>query len=136
MHVVCVSFQPDYAQSAVDQFNSELWANGQQQEVLLNVEYRVGGIEHVTVVRPSPEAPAGGSSSTTETAASSVDLGKRLIANGLALVEKRRPGNDRRLNSLLAQYAEAQESARKARVSSILAAGHIFALYGGTFCYS
>jgi len=110
---------PDYAQSAVDQFNSELWLNGQQQEVLLNVEYRTGGIEHVTVVRPAPAeaAAAGGSSTETPAAAASVDLGKRLIGNGLALVEKRRPSNDRRLNSLLIQYQEAQESAKKSRLN-------------------
>lgn len=118
--LVQVPSDPDYAQLALDQFNSDLWLNGQQQEVLLNVEYRVGGIEHVTVTRPAPEAStAGGSStSTTEsTATVSVDLGKRLIANGMALVEKRRPGNDRRLNSLLAQYAEAQDSAKKSRLN-------------------
>jgi len=110
----------DYAQLAVDHFNSELWLNGQQQEVLLNVEYRVGGIEHVTIVRPSPAeaaAAASGSTTTEPAAPTTTDLGKRLIGSGMALVEKRRPGNDRRLNSLLTQYLEAQEAAKKARLN-------------------
>lgn len=66
----------------------------------------------MTVVRPT-EAASGGSTANTET---SVDLGKRLISNGLGVVEKRRPGNDRRLQSLISQYQEAQDSAKKSRV--------------------
>ena len=48
--------------------------------------------------------------------ADTVDFGKSLVAEGLVLVEKRK---EKRLQKLMTDYQNAQETARKARVTNI-----------------
>lgn len=67
--------------------------------MLLNVEYKAGGVENATL-------------STLD----KIDIGKSLISNGYALVETRR---DRRLQSVINEYKEAQDSAKKSRVRNV-----------------
>lgn len=66
--------------------------------MLLNVEYKAGGVEYATL----------------STVDDKTDIGRNLISNGYALVEQRR---DRRLQTMVADYKDAQESAKKSRVS-------------------
>ncbi|XP_053683451.1 staphylococcal nuclease domain-containing protein 1 [Sabethes cyaneus] len=63
----------------------------------LNVEYRVSGAEHVTLVDPANKS----------------DIGKDLIADGYLIAEKSK--KDRRLQKLISDYKEAEQSARKNR---------------------
>ncbi|XP_058457634.1 staphylococcal nuclease domain-containing protein 1 [Malaya genurostris] len=63
----------------------------------LNVEYRVSGAEHVTLVDPATKS----------------DVGKELIADGFLIAEKGK--KDRRLQKLINDYKEAEQSARKNR---------------------
>lgn len=68
-------------------------------KVQLNVELKVGGAPHLASLHDP----------TTKT-----DFGKQLIADGLALVEKRR---ERRLKELLEQYRAAQDAALAAHLA-------------------
>lgn len=63
----------------------------------LNVEYRISGAEHVTLF---------------DSAAKS-DVGKDLIGDGFLIAEKNK--KDRRLQKLINDYKEAEQSARKNR---------------------
>ncbi|KAL1245155.1 Staphylococcal nuclease domain-containing protein [Trichinella spiralis] len=61
------------------------------------MEYRLGGVEYVTLLR-----------------ADQSDIGKSLIRNGYCLVEQRR---DRKMQLQLADYLQAQESAKSERLN-------------------
>lgn len=63
----------------------------------LNVEYRISGAEHVTLVDPATKS----------------DIGKELITDGFLIAEKNKM--DRRLQKLISDYKEAEQSARKNR---------------------
>lgn len=63
----------------------------------LNVEYRISGAEHVTLVDPANKS----------------DIGKELITDGFLIAEKNK--KDRRLQKLIIDYKEAEQSARKNR---------------------
>lgn len=63
----------------------------------MNVEYRITGAEHVTLVDP----------------ATKTDVGKELISDGFLIAEKNK--KDRRLQKLINDYKEAEQSARKNR---------------------
>ncbi|KRY53537.1 Nuclease domain-containing protein [Trichinella britovi] len=83
----------DYCTAAVKHFYKEV--NGEQ--CLMNMEYRLGGVEYVTLLR-----------------ADQSDIGKSLIRNGYCLVEQRR---DRKMQLQLADYLQAQESAKSERLN-------------------
>ncbi|GAB6033374.1 hypothetical protein CHUAL_013139 [Chamberlinius hualienensis] len=82
----------DFQQEAVNEFS----ALAQSQTLLLNTEYRLGGLEYVTLQF----------SDTKE------DVGKTLISEGLLLVELRK---EKRLQKLVTEYRNVQESAKKSR---------------------
>lgn len=63
----------------------------------LNVEYRVSGAEHVTLFDP----------------AAKTDIARDLIADGFLIADKTK--KDRRLQKLITEYKEAEQSARKNR---------------------
>jgi staphylococcal nuclease domain-containing protein 1 len=85
---------PADAASAIGYFARQVLG---QPQLLLNVEYKAGGLEFATVATVDK-----------------VDIGKSLISNGYALVENRR---DRRLQSIINEYKEAQELAKKTRLN-------------------
>ncbi|XP_065069172.1 staphylococcal nuclease domain-containing protein 1-like [Rhopilema esculentum] len=68
------------------------------EKFLLNVEYRQNGQEFATLVNPSTKD----------------DISSGLLADGLAMVEKRK---EKRLQKILANYRKAQEEARSNRVN-------------------
>ncbi|KAI6242813.1 Nuclease domain-containing protein [Aphelenchoides fujianensis] len=67
----------------------------------LNVEYKIGNLEAVTLFLPEQDGQ-------------SLDVGKYLIAEGLALAEARR---EPRFKSLVAEYQEAEQKARRERAN-------------------
>lgn len=64
-----------------------------ENELLANTEYKMSGTEFVTLQTKD-----------------NTDIGKKMLKEGIVLVDRRR---DRRLQSLLAEYTEAQEEAKK-----------------------
>jgi staphylococcal nuclease domain-containing protein 1 len=67
-------------------------------EFSLNIEYKVEKQEFVSLTNPETKA----------------DLASKLIADGWAMVDKRR---EKRLQSMIADYTKAQETARKNRLN-------------------
>nr|QBI71268.1 ebna2 binding protein P100 [Carausius morosus] len=94
--LACVTLpkDPEYRDEAVRAF-----ANDTMNRTLhLNVEYKVGSLQHVTLVDPSTEE----------------DVVKALIADGLLMCESRR---EKRLQKLVHEYKAAQDSAKKAHLN-------------------
>jgi len=71
-------------------------------QLLLNVEYRAGGVEHATLHRPGAERQ---------------DLGRQLVAQGLATTDAR---PERRLQAVAADYRDVQSAAKRNRVRLFL----------------
>ncbi|MFH4979105.1 hypothetical protein AB6A40_005814 [Gnathostoma spinigerum] len=86
----------EYAQSTDEALERLLFT---APTLLINVEYRVGGVEFVQAVIEGSDG--------TKT-----DVAKALIADGLALVESRR---EKRFLSLVTEYHEAEKKARRER---------------------
>ncbi|XP_031552715.1 staphylococcal nuclease domain-containing protein 1-like [Actinia tenebrosa] len=86
---------PKDPDQAIDS-NREFQKRVVNQQFSLNVEYKSQGQEFVTLM------------------ADTVDVGKALVAEGLVLAEKRK---EKRLQKLMAEYQNAQETARKARLN-------------------
>ncbi|KAH7939588.1 hypothetical protein HPB52_014516 [Rhipicephalus sanguineus] len=92
--LVALPNDPEQAQDAVQAFQDEVSGEPQLQ---LNVEYRVGGQEFVTLLTPS-----------------GTDIGKTLLQEGWVLLEERR---DRHLQELLQDYVAARDSAKAKRLN-------------------
>ncbi|KAL3210473.1 hypothetical protein MRX96_008717 [Rhipicephalus microplus] len=92
--LVALPKDPEQAQDAVQAFQDEVSGEPQLQ---LNVEYRVGGQEFVTLLTPS-----------------GTDIGKTLLQEGWVLLEERR---DRHLQELLQEYVAARDSAKAKRLN-------------------
>lgn len=92
--LVALPKDPEQAQDAVQAFQEEVSGEPQLQ---LNVEYRVGGQEFVTLLTPSGN-----------------DVGKTLLQEGWVLLEERR---DRHLQELLQDYVAARDSAKAKRLN-------------------
>lgn len=73
------------------------------KQLLLNVEYKGSGFDHVTLV--------------TEDKENGGDIGKSLLAEGYVLIDYRR---EKRLVKLMNDYQKAQDKAKKERVSIII----------------
>lgn len=97
---------PEYIPFAVKMLKEEI--SKDPNAIQVNVEYRMGGTEFITLVRKS-KAEAG--ASTESPKESTVDIGRLLIANGLAMAEQRK---ERRMTSLVKDYSQAQEQAKRA----------------------
>ncbi|XP_077528876.1 staphylococcal nuclease domain-containing protein 1 [Haemaphysalis longicornis] len=94
--LIALPKDPEQAQEAVQALQEETSSGGEQLQ--LNVEYRVGGQEFVTLVTH----PGG------------VDVAKTLLQEGWVLLEERR---DRHLQELLKEYAAARDSAKAKRLN-------------------
>nr|QBI71273.1 ebna2 binding protein P100 [Eurycantha calcarata] len=94
--LACVTLpkDPEYRDEAVQAFASDTM----NHTLHLNVEYRVGSVQHVTLVDPGTEE----------------DVVKALIADGLLMCESRR---EKRLQKLVNEYKAAQDSAKKAHLN-------------------
>nr|QBI71279.1 ebna2 binding protein P100 [Nicoletia phytophila] len=90
--LACVNLHkdPDYKEEAVRCFMQDV----SNRTLLLNVEYQVSGVPHVTLV----------DSENNE------DIGQNLVRDGLLLIDNRR---EKRLQKLLSEYKTAQDSAKK-----------------------
>ncbi|XP_077975644.1 staphylococcal nuclease domain-containing protein 1-like [Styela clava] len=88
---------PEDEDSRLDAFHylCDMTANTQ---FVINTEYTDNGIEHVTLLRQDDR----------------VDVGKKLISEGLCTVAKRR---EKRLLKLVAEYVEEQDKAKKAHLN-------------------
>ncbi|KAL3102323.1 hypothetical protein niasHS_003732 [Heterodera schachtii] len=103
---------PAYADDALVAFQRIVFS---KPYLLLNVEYKTTGASSPTVDAVSlywDEAAA--SSAKSGGAEKTRDVGRQLVADGHALVEKRR---EARLQPLLKDYAEAEQQARKAHLN-------------------
>lgn len=92
--LVALPKDPEQAQDAMQAFQDEVSGEPQLQ---LNVEYRVGGQEFVTLLTPS-----------------GTDIGKTLLQEGWVLLEERR---DRHLQELLQDYVAARDLAKAKRLN-------------------
>uniref|UniRef100_A0A915AJY5 Staphylococcal nuclease domain-containing protein 1 n=1 Tax=Parascaris univalens TaxID=6257 RepID=A0A915AJY5_PARUN len=92
--LVQIPSDPDYAQGTDAALEQLLYSTPQ---LLINVEYRIGGVEFVQAVIEAKDG--------TKT-----DVGRTLIADGHALVDHRR---ETRLAGLVAEYVEAEKKARR-----------------------
>ncbi|XP_077999812.1 staphylococcal nuclease domain-containing protein 1-like [Glandiceps talaboti] len=94
--LACVTLpkDPEANVEAREAFKREVINNN----FLLNVEYRVGGLEFVSMIHPE----------------SKDDVVKGLVAEGLLMAENRR---EKRLQPLVSEYKKSQEVARKARLN-------------------
>jgi len=81
--------EDDYLEAAVDAIRAET-----EGEVLVNAEFRVSGTEHVTMRRQDK-----------------TDVGRRLIQQGLMLLDDNRA--DHRFKSVVDDFREAQDDAKK-----------------------
>ncbi|KAG1653353.1 Nuclease domain-containing protein 1 [Nymphon striatum] len=91
---VIVPTEVDYQNAARNLFMDDCL----NQELLLNVEYRVGSLEYVSVFRSDNKE----------------DIGKGIIADGLATVENRK---ERRLQKIMKEYRSAEENAKMSRLN-------------------
>ena len=82
--------QEDYASSGLKALKEDVL----DRKVKINVEYKIGTLEYVTVTEPT----------------NNEDIGKNLVTDGLMMVEKK---GGRRLAKLVNSYIEAQDSAKK-----------------------
>ena len=89
-----LDFQEDYAEAGLKAIKEDML----DRKVKLNVEYKIGSLEYVTVVD----------------AATNDDIGKNLVMDGLMMVEKK---GGRRLAKVVNSYIEAQDSAKKNHVN-------------------
>lgn len=64
----------------------------------LNVEYKNGGLEYVSLVNPEAKE----------------DVAQKLVSSGFLLAERRR---EKRLAKIVSDYMKAQEKAKTSRVS-------------------
>lgn len=64
----------------------------------LNVEYKNGGLEYVSLVNPETKE----------------DVAQKLVSSGFLLAERRR---EKRLAKIVSDYMKAQEKAKTSRVS-------------------
>ncbi|EGT54560.1 hypothetical protein CAEBREN_06656 [Caenorhabditis brenneri] len=85
----------DYVQLTLDALTQDLFGHS---SVFINTEYKVGTADYVTVYYDSGNKK--------------VDIGKSLIAEGLALADQRR---EQRLQTISAEYKSAEDTARKSR---------------------
>uniref|UniRef100_A0A1X7UNN1 Staphylococcal nuclease domain-containing protein 1 n=2 Tax=Amphimedon queenslandica TaxID=400682 RepID=A0A1X7UNN1_AMPQE len=94
-HLACIQLHSDdeWAQEAMSVFQNEV-----DQTTLLNVEYKLQGMDYVTL----------------KSAQSDQDIGEKLVEDGLASVTRRK---DRKLQSLITRYIEAEDRARKSHVN-------------------
>src|SRR3569832_750381 len=76
------------------------------QRVLLNVEYKLSGLDYVTLHAKS--------TNSDDPQQSTIDIGKTLISEGYALCDARQ---ERRLQSIVDAYNEAQNFAKTQRVN-------------------
>ena len=88
-----IYIQEEYKQEALDAFRHDVLNN----QFLLNVEYHSGSQDFVSILTPEARD----------------DVSQKLISDGLVLAENRR---EKRLNKMVTEYKQAQESARKNRV--------------------
>ncbi|XP_070535997.1 staphylococcal nuclease domain-containing protein 1-like [Ptychodera flava] len=91
---VTVPNDPEAQLEAIEGFKREALNNN----FLLNVEYRVGGLEYVSLQKAEKKE----------------DVIQGLIAEGLLMAEKRR---EKRLQPLVTEYKKSQDQARKARLN-------------------
>lgn len=94
--LACINLptDPDDIQNAVDNF----YADVMNKQLLLNVEYRVGSQEYVSLLYSDNKE----------------DVVQGLISEGFLLVEKRR---EKRLSKLVDSYLKAQDKAKKSRLN-------------------
>uniref|UniRef100_A0A1I7T3P5 Staphylococcal nuclease domain-containing protein 1 n=1 Tax=Caenorhabditis tropicalis TaxID=1561998 RepID=A0A1I7T3P5_9PELO len=85
----------DYVPLTLDAFSQDLFGHS---SVFVNTEYKVGTADYVTVYY--------------EAGNKKIDIGKGLIAEGLALADQRR---EPRLQTLSSEYKAAEDAARKSR---------------------
>ncbi|XP_038049256.1 staphylococcal nuclease domain-containing protein 1-like [Patiria miniata] len=95
-YLACVMLPKDeeFKQDALEAVKRNILNN----TFLCNTEYRVGTTEYVTLLTPEPED----------------DVGKALVSEGFLLAEQRR---EKRLQKMVAEYAQAQQSALKAHLN-------------------
>jgi len=74
------------------------------KQYMLNVEYKVGGVDYATLQY----------STGTDDSGVKEDVAQYLITEGYVLVEGRK---EKRLSKLVSQYKKAEEKAKEARVS-------------------
>ncbi|VDK43460.1 unnamed protein product [Anisakis simplex] len=92
--LVQIPNDPEYAQGTDAAFEQLVFT---APKLLINVEYRIGGLEFVQIIIESTDG--------TKT-----DVGKTLIAEGHALVDHRR---EIKLATLVSEYAEDEKKARR-----------------------
>ncbi|XP_001635744.2 staphylococcal nuclease domain-containing protein 1 [Nematostella vectensis] len=84
---------PDQAEDAMEELQKRVL----NRQFLLNVEYKNGGQEFVSVMTEGGD-----------------DVGKSLVADGFVLVEKRK---EKRLQKMMEEYRKAQDTARTTRLN-------------------
>ena len=87
-----------YQEEARGDAEEKFYQDTLNKELQLNVEYRVGNIEAVTLLYKD----------------SKEDVGQSLISEGLVTVQKRK---EKRLAKIISDYLRSQEKAKKAHVS-------------------
>ncbi|KAK7063179.1 nuclease domain-containing protein [Halocaridina rubra] len=92
IHLALVKFSKDedFVEDAVTCLMTEVM----DREVLVNREYRIGGLDYVTIQRGDTKA----------------DVARTLLLQGLVLLDEKK---DKRLQSLLSDYRVAQEEAKR-----------------------
>jgi staphylococcal nuclease domain-containing protein 1 len=92
--MVQLSSDEDDNENAID-YLKDLLDLGSEPEFSINVEYKVGNVDYVTL-----------------TGANKVDIGKQLVADGFVSVDRQR--RERRLQKLLTDYLKTLSSAKSA----------------------
>ncbi|XP_064077337.1 staphylococcal nuclease domain-containing protein 1-like [Macrobrachium nipponense] len=92
LHLALIKFSKD--EDFVEEALGLLMTEVMDREVLVNKEYRVGGLDYVTIQRSDTKA----------------DVAKTLLLQGLVLLDERK---DKRLQSVITEYRSAQEEAKK-----------------------
>ena len=90
-----------YQEDARADAEEKFYQDTLNKELQLNVEYRTGNVEAVTLLYKD----------------SKEDVGQSLVAEGLVTVEKRK---EKRLVKLVGDYTRSQEKAKQAHVSFFL----------------
>jgi len=91
---VCIPEDPDAKMDAVETFYNDVI----NRQFIVNVEYRQGSLEYVTMTD----------------AESKEDVGKNLVAEGIALTDHRK---EKRFAKVMAEYHKAQDLAKKNRLN-------------------
>ncbi len=89
---------PRYQEEARGDAEEKFYQDTLNKELQLNVEYRAGSVEAVTLLYKD----------------SKEDVGQSLVAEGLVTVERRK---EKRLAKIVAEYIRSQEKAKAAHVS-------------------